>query len=478
MQTSGPRHINIMDVQNLTQRIQADNRRQGLFKAGNRVGVAVSGGADSVALLRLLLELRKELGLVLSVTHFNHKLRGAEAERDETFVEELARKFHLEFLCERGDVARQAATQSTGIEAAARAMRYEFFRSLLSEGKLDRVATAHTLDDQAETVLLRIGRGAGTRGLAGIYPRLSVPGPQSSDAAIIRPLLGIRRPELEKYLRQIGQSWREDKSNRDLRFTRNRVRHGVLPRLERALNPSVRESLAEAAEIARAEEDYWQAEVAKILPEIWDAPNRRLQLARLSRLPLAMQRRVVRGAVETLGLRLEFAHVEETLAVASGAEKSANLPVGWRAERTNNGLSFQPADGNRQASPDYAYELPVPGKIAVPEAGVWFEATLIRSSAKAEYNRGNSLDPAMLSGKLQVRNWRAGDRFLPAHSKSPKKVKELLQERHVTGKERPLWPVVVSGDRIVWLRGFAVPLELQPSEKAADAILIQEFPLP
>ena len=199
----------------------------------------MSGGADSVALLRLLLELRKELGLVLSVVHFNHKLRGADADADENFVAELAKNFHLEFYCESGDVAGLASAKGAGIEAAARDMRYRFFRKLLSDGTLDRVATAHTLDDQAETVLLRIARGAGTRGLAGIYPQLSVPGSQFSEASIIRPLLGVRRKALESYLHEIGQGWREDKSNRDLRFARNRVRHGVLPRLERALNPSV-----------------------------------------------------------------------------------------------------------------------------------------------------------------------------------------------------------------------------------------------
>ncbi|HSS99250.1 MAG TPA: tRNA lysidine(34) synthetase TilS, partial [Terriglobales bacterium] len=287
--------------------MQAYSQRHGLLKAGDRVGVAVSGGADSVALLRLLLDLRKEIGLVLSVAHFNHRLRAKDSEADEEFVANLAQKFGLGFHCASGDVSALRAAKGDGLEAAARTMRYQFFRELLNEGTLNRVATAHTLDDQAETVLLRIARGAGTRGLAGIYPQLSVPGPRLSDATIVRPLLAVRRKELESYLNEIGQSWREDKSNRDLRFARNRVRHGVLPRLERALNPSVREALAEAAEIARAEEHYWQTEVRKLLPEIWDASQNELVITRLKQLPLAMQRRLVRAAAETLDLRLEFA---------------------------------------------------------------------------------------------------------------------------------------------------------------------------
>jgi tRNA(Ile)-lysidine synthase len=464
-------------VQSLTQHVEAYSRQHRLLKAGDRVGVAVSGGLDSVALLRLLLELHNELGLVLSVVHFNHKLRGAESDADEHFVGELATNFNLRFHSESGDVASLANKKGDGIEAAARSMRYQFFRKLLSKGALDRVATAHTLDDQAETVLLRISRGAGTRGLAGIYPQLAVPGAQFSEASIVRPLLSARRKDLENYLQEIRQVWREDKSNRDLRFARNRVRHGVLPRLERALNPSVRESLAEAAEIARAEEDYWQTEVAKLLPEIWDSTQNKLKVSPLKQYPRAMQRRLVRAAAETLGLRMEFAHVEEILSVAQGREKSANLPADWRAERNKNTVLFSPKDSTDKNRKDYEFNLTVPGCVDVPQAGVRFEATLVRTSEKAEYNRGNSLDPAKLSAKLLVRNWRAGDRFQPAHSKSPKKIKELLQKRRILGRERQPWPVIVSGEEIIWLRGFGVTAKWQAPENAVEALIIQEFAL-
>jgi tRNA(Ile)-lysidine synthase len=466
-------------VQSFSEKVQSYIKRHHLLKAGDCVGIAVSGGADSVALLRLLLNLRKELGVVLSVVHFNHKLRGKDSDLDEEFVAELAKRYQLEFHCESGDVRTSAVTQHKSIEAAARELRYEYFRRLLANGKMDRLATAHTLDDQAETVLLRITRGAGTRGLAGIYPQLSLPssvvGRQERSSAIIRPLLEIRRKELERYLKEIKQDWREDKSNRDLRYARNRVRHGILPRLEGSLNPAVREALAETAEIARSEEEYWQNEVATILPKAWD--GKKLSCLVLSSLPLAVQRRIVRTVAETLGLRLEFKHVEEILAVARKEEKSAGLPEGWAVSQNKTGLYFTPAKTADEAIPDYQYVLPVPGRIEVPEAGVWFEATLVQTSEKAEYNRGSSLDPARLTRPLLVRNWRAGDRYWPAHTKSPKKIKELLQERHVTGADRQRWPTVVSGDQVVWLRGFPAPADLQPRDIAAEAVLIQEFPL-
>src|SRR5437016_10870398 len=296
-------------VETLAQCVTRYIRRHKLLNPGDRVGVAVSGGADSVALLRLLLELRTELGVVLSVVHFNHKLRGLEADADEQFVADLGSQNKLEFHRESGDVAAYSAAKRLSIETAAREMRYEFFRRLLLEGQANRVATAHTLDDQAETVLLRVVRGAGTRGIAGIYPQLSVSssqfsvGGQASVAgrqvcgSIIRPLLRVRRKELEAYLIAEGQRWREDSSNRDLQHARNRVRHGILPRLERNLNPAVREILAETAEIARAEEEYWNAEVGRILEGSAGHrprdPGATVGLENFVGLPLALQRRLV-----------------------------------------------------------------------------------------------------------------------------------------------------------------------------------------
>jgi tRNA(Ile)-lysidine synthase len=475
-------------VEKLAERVLEYIRRQELLKPGDRVGVAVSGGADSVALLRLLLDLRKELGVVLSVVHFNHKLRGAESDEDQQFVAELTRRHKLPLNRESGDVASHAAERHLSQEAAARDLRYAFFRQLLLSRAVNRIATAHTLDDQAETVLLRLVRGSGTRGLSGIYPQLSVASSQFSvsrlekpESSIIRPLLGTRRRDLEAYLAVLGQGWREDRSNRDLRHARNRVRHGILPRLERNLNPAVREALAETAEIARAEEEYWQREIKQVLPQAWTTGAQpvsgTLKTAVLTRLPLALQRRVVRAAGESLGLRLEFRHVEEVLEVASGharAAKSAVLPHGWTVSRHKNEVRFTLSGAVAVKNSDYEYLLPIPGQIEVPEAAARFEAVLVPSGTQAGYNPEHLLEPALLAKELHVRNWRAGDRFWPAHTKTPKKIKELLQERQITGPERKLWPVVVSRSEIVWVRGFPVPAKLRPRAGAGEAVVIRE----
>jgi tRNA(Ile)-lysidine synthase len=491
-------------------------RRQRFLRAGDRAGVAVSGGADSVALLRLLLELHQEIGVVLSVVHFNHNLRGAESDADERFVAQLAGRHDLELHCDRGDVAKQANLQRLSTEAAARQLRYQYFLRLMEKERLNCVATGHTLDDQAETVLLRMVRGAGTRGLAGIYPQLSYsqspdmqsifPRPTHSQStvseptisesivsesaysqsiypkllvngsqfSVIRPLLRTGRTQLEAYLREIGQDWREDSSNRDLRHARNRVRHGIVPRLQRTLNPKVKEVLAETAEIARSEEEYWQKEVRRVLPGVWEVRTR--TLTGLDALPMALRRRVVRAAGESLGLRLEFRHVEGILGLASASSALTVLPQGWVLSRTRDkpGLQFKLREGVEEIS-DYEYVLKVPGVVQAQEAGTWFEAAIVPGDAEPGYNPDHVFDPELLQKELTVRNWRAGDRFWPAHSKSPKKIKELLQERKLAAAERRLWPVVVSGREIVWLRGFPAPARLRPRKGAKAALVIQEY---
>ena len=203
-----------------------------LFHPGDRVGVAVSGGGDSVALVRALIEARSDLGIVLAIVHFNHKLRGDESDQDEHFVRALAHQFDLPFHHAEADTRRFAHEKELSLEAAARDLRYKFFGSLIKEGKLDKIATAHTLDDQAETVLLRIFRGTGTSGLASILPRLKV-----GKGAIVRPLLATRRAEIVQYLSELNQPWREDSTNIETAFTRNRIRHELMPLLQGAYNP-------------------------------------------------------------------------------------------------------------------------------------------------------------------------------------------------------------------------------------------------
>jgi tRNA(Ile)-lysidine synthase len=437
-----------------------------LLRPGDRVGIAVSGGADSVALLRLMLELRQEIGIVVSVVHLNHKLRGADSDADEEFVRELTEGHRFELISETRDVKAFAMQKKVGIEAAARELRYQLFARLLASGACDRIATAHTLDDQAETLLLKLARGAGTRGLAGIYPKLALSKPATARGqAIVRPLLATRRQDLRAYLTEIGQVWREDSSNRDLRHTRNRIRHGILPRFERHVNPSVHDALAETAEIARGEEEYWAEEIARLLPQVWQSKGA-LNCAQLEAFPLALRRRLVRAAGESLGLAMEFRHVEEVLTLRP--ESSASLPQGWLAIRNCNVIGFHESD---EKASDYHYVLSVPGKVAILESRLNVEAVLVNDADRRE----DMLESSFAQRELVVRNWRPGERFWPAHTKEPRKIKELLQDRHITGDEKRGWPVIASGDGVVWMRGFGVRRDFRA--KNGRGILIRESPI-
>ena len=560
-------------VHSLAERVLSHIKRNELLKAGDRVGVAVSGGIDSVALLRLLLELRGELGIVLSVVHFNHKLRGAESDEDEQFVASLARDHDLQFYCDSDDVVGHAREEGVSVETAARELRYGFFRSLINvdgdvphglrpgslvppyssaeavpihepsslrsasdspdrfaDARLDKIATGHTLDDQAETVLMRMIRGAGLRGLGGIHPRIVVED-DAGDACgeIVRPLIAFRHRELDAYLREIGQAWREDTTNDDAKFTRNRIRKLVLPLLEKEFNPCVAENLAELAEIARGEQDYWENEIAgwmgtgvhwsepdwaqressagpliqialgsgsrgpaetenspvdelasRIDSASWLVMNASVDRVWFLGEPAAVQRRLVKAIGEQAGVQLEFKHVEEILRFAEesgGSGKELSLPLGWKLLRKPDELVFVTPDLREPVrSGDYEYELAIPGQIRVFEIGVTIETRRVLTEADTGYNPDQLLNLDSLPGPLRVRNWRAGDRFWPSHTKSPKKIKELLQERHVAEPERKLWPVVTSGNEIVWLRGFPAPAQFR-AKPGREALLILETSL-
>ncbi len=229
-----------------TERLECDFRAAfenlAWFRAGLRIGVGVSGGADSVALLTLLHELRAELGVVVSAVHFNHQLRGKASDGDEKFVAALAERFGLTLHVGRGDVAGTARREKTNLEDAARRSRYKFFGRLAEQGAVDVIVTAHTMDDQAETVLAHIFRGTGIAGLAGIHP---------VSGCVLRPLLRFRRAELRKYLRAKKQKWREDASNLDTTKSRARMRKKLLPLLEKQFNPAVIQHLAALADRAQ-----------------------------------------------------------------------------------------------------------------------------------------------------------------------------------------------------------------------------------
>lgn len=455
-------------------------REHKMLRPGDRLGIAVSGGADSVALLRAMLELRRELGLVLSVVHVHHGIRGTEADSDAAFVEALAREHNLELHHSRVDAPAVAREKRLSLEAAGRHIRYKYFNELIDAGTLDRIATAHTFDDQAESVLLRIIRGAGLNGIAGIYPTLAE-SEGESDIRIIRPLLGTHRAEIIDYLNSLHQSWREDATNADISFARNRVRHELLPLLERDYNPAVRDVLNNLADIARADNDFISKQAQQAASDIVDEHSRQLRAAPLLQLPIALQRQVlIFVASRITGSRLAFEEVEDLRKLAAGEISARDLPGGVQVRRLRvKGdfvLSFESphSDPAEDCSDAYQHILPVPGEVYVPESGDVIRTTLVSlDSISSSYNLAASLDASLVTQALTLRNWHPGDRFRPLHSRSAEKLKRLFQERKVPQRERATWPVLLHGEDIVWVRGFPVSAEYRVRSGARSAIVIE-----
>jgi tRNA(Ile)-lysidine synthase len=336
------------------------------MKPGERICVAVSGGADSVALLLSLhaanAERHDALGVGLSAVHVHHGIRAAEeSDADLAFVRNLCKSLDVPLHIHHASIPDRVLQTGETIEEAARAVRYEYFTSLIDAGEADAVLTAHTLDDQAETVLMKLLRGAWTEGLSAIHPVVGVPGPRPGK--ILRPFLNTRRAEIEAFLNQLNQTWREDSTNTDTAYTRNRIRHELMPQLRR-YNPSLDQTLANLAELAREEEARWQAELSRVLPQmllsgkpvrgggrsVSTAPGQSavaMELDRLRTLDPALRRRVLRAAARQLGARLSFDETSRLLAlcgfltlptVAARTGATLHLSNQLRAERSHREL--------------------------------------------------------------------------------------------------------------------------------------------
>jgi tRNA(Ile)-lysidine synthase len=497
----------------LADRLLTSLRKSEMLRAGERVGLGVSGGADSVALLLLLLELREKLGIVVSVAHLNHKLRGTASDADEKFARRLTAEHGLEFHGESVHVAARARREKANLEDAGRRARYEFFARLVTEGKVDRVAVAHTADDQAETVLAHILRGTGLAGLGGIHPQTE---------CVVRPLLGVRRAELRTYLRGKKQKWREDATNQDTERTRARIRKKLLPLLEREFQSGVVEHLGSLAEFAREDEEFLEllarehcealARGTKIEGRI--SVRDLLQPIKGQKLytegaestedtekknQAALTKRILRRLIEERKSgtgQITAQHIAAVLELAQFGEngKAVQLPGGVDVRRERDDVVFRtnssrPARRNgsksgaeKTSAVEYEHKIDFDNlrtgdaALRVPQAGCVFRLRVIDWPA----NRGETkesgavLDRDRLRLPLVLRNWRFGDNLQPAGHQKAHKLKRLLNEKRVSRWERDGWPVLTSGGVLIWARGFPVAAEFAANDGTRTGILIAE----
>ncbi len=468
-----------------------------MLRAGDCLAVAVSGGADSVALLRLLLELRGALGVTLCVAHFNHQLRSAESDADEDFVTSLARRHGLALFPSRQDVAAVARQHRWNLEDAARRLRYEFFAKITADGAATRVATAHTADDQAETVLARLIRGTGLTGLASIYP---------VRGNIIRPLLEVRRADLRSYLVSMKQEWREDETNLDARRLRARVRQRLLPAMEESFSRSIVVKLSELAALARDDEKSWAALVAqrcnhivartgeaatiRVKDLLWPLGSASSRENEAQNPFHALTQRIVRrlySDVAAGGGELSRKHVEQVIQLADKPSgRRAELPAGVRVRKEFDRLVFSGQPGPRttkkgsQPALSYSYgvDLPATGStaVSVPELGRRFHLKVIDWPMRERETRGEGvvLDAERLRPPLILRNWKPGDTYCPQGRRRSRKLTRMMMAGRITAAQRILWPVLTSAGRVAWADRMPVAEEFSASEATRTGLWIVE----
>lgn len=407
------------------ERIESTILRYNMIPPGTRLGVAVSGGADSVFLLHYLVE---RGGAELSVLHVNHGLRGAESDGDAEFVDRLAMSLRLPFY-EYG-----MEPPVGNVEQFCRRARKEFFSEFITDDMLDRVATGHTLSDQAETVMMRLLRGAGTTGLRGVLPVTA--------EGLVRPLLGVGRDEIRDWLRTRGLTWREDGSNATGKYLRNRVRAKLIPVMQR-LDPNCEAALGRAAEMALEDEAYWRVTAGAELDGMgrWVRGGLVLEVKGLAGLHPALLGRVVRLGLERVFgslRRVDRSHVERVIGLIRGTSGEGAVEVpGGRVERSLQWVRIGGEGGEREEEETEVRERLV-RVIAPGEEGYTEEEAI-------------ELDWERLRPPLRLRGWRAGDRFQAVGRTEDRLVKEMLARKRVPSWDRPYWPMITDSDGIVWI---------------------------
>jgi tRNA(Ile)-lysidine synthase len=471
----------------ISARVLRTIRRYGLIEPGGSVLVALSGGPDSVALVHVLRELEAAGHLrVAGLAHFNHQLRGAAADEDEAFCRVMAERLGVAIECGTGDVRSAAAHQRRSVEDAARELRYAFLDSAADRAGAATVAVGHSRDDQAETFLLRLIRGSGPRGLAGILPRAR---------RIVRPLLDIPRNDLRAYAAELGLQFREDATNDDVRIPRNRVRHELLPYLARECSAGIAAVLAREAGIARVDEDYLNQaaiELARSIVLTRDEGGRPVEIdaAALAAVHPALGGRVARVALQpgAQGRFVGAAQVDRFLQFAQSGQSGAALSLpGQQAVHFGTRIVLGPeppraSGGELRAKNAFAnsfsFPLSIPGEVRLDKQG-WAIAAELADTATA--NAGNASGrgafvevSADVLRPLAIRSRRPGDRFQPPGLGHRKKLHDFFIDRKIPREMRDSVPLVVDGaDRIVWVVGQSVAADFRVTGRSRGVILLK-----
>ncbi len=423
-----------------------------MLSKGDKVVAGLSGGADSVALLHILKELKGVFGIEIVAAHVNHGLRGEEADEDEEFARALCEKWGIGFYHKKADVRGLAAAWRKSEEETGRIVRYEFFKEVLSQTGAARIATAHHKNDQAETILHNIIRGTGLEGLSGIKP--------VRDGCFIRPLLCVSRREIEDYLKAEGLTYRTDATNAQLDYTRNRIRNLLIPALEE-YNPSVVDSIARLGSLALEENEFMTGYSEGLFEKcsVADGQQVDIKLDGFLSCHRAVQRRLVRLAMQEIKSDLDgisYVHIEDIIDMAAASRTGSRLmlPAGIHVIKGYGYLRFtcKPLEQKHEY---FEVPLPVPGRVELDGLGVTVTAEVVDSRERPVYS-GDCIyiDAGKVRGSLRLRQRRDGDRFKPLGMNGTKKLKDFFIDRKIPVERRDSIPLLADEDNIIWVVGL------------------------
>jgi len=423
-----------------------------LLQKGSRILVAVSGGADSMTLLHLFHRLQTEWNLVLAVAHVNHKLRGRHADADEQFVANAARSMGYAFYSSRTDAAAYARTKKLSPEAGAREVRMDFLQTTAERLFMDAVALGHHADDQAETVIMHLSRGGGVRGLRGICPHQGI---------FIHPLLFCRKIRIEEYVQRHNLPFVIDSSNRDLRFLRNRIRHNVLPVLEKEIGGHVTEAINRSADHLRETHEYLASRTRLVhgrLVTCNDSGQIDLDLIGFRRYFTIIRKMLISLVIEKDlgGRRPGFHEIEAVLTLADRGRIGAEIPIDdLRVRRCDSTLRFY-----RVLKAGFSIPVHETGEVPMPDGRHVMKLRRIRRTPNLLLNeedpRIELFDYERMRWPLQIRNRKKGDWFIPLGMAGRKKLQDFFTDEKIVLPERDETPLLVSGEDIVWVVGYRI----------------------